>query len=31
VRRGRYGLIAIGVVLLVVAAEQILSLPGPPA
>jgi hypothetical protein len=31
VRRGRYGLITIGVVLLVFAGEQILSLPGPPS
>jgi hypothetical protein len=30
VRRGRYGLITIGVVLLLVAGEQILTLPGPP-
>jgi hypothetical protein len=30
VRRGRYGLIAIGVVLLLVAGVQILTLPGPP-
>ena len=31
VRRGRYVLVTIGVVLLVFAAEQILTLPGPPA
>jgi hypothetical protein len=30
VRRGRYGLITIGVVLLLAAGVQILSLPGPP-
>jgi hypothetical protein len=31
VRRGRYGLITIGLLLLVVAGEQILSLPAPPS
>jgi hypothetical protein len=31
IRRGRYGLITIGLILLVVAGEQILSLPGPPS
>jgi hypothetical protein len=30
IRRGRYGLITIGVVLLLFAGEQLLSLPGPP-
>ena len=30
IRRGRYGLITIGIVLLVVAGQQILTLPGPP-
>lgn len=30
VRRGRYGLITVGVLLLLVAGEQLLTLPGPP-